>query len=127
MPKALKKIDDGSQQQEWWHPCKRVCGLRSSSKRKLKIACGKIDGIVGRGRLNRAKGCNKNERWFATMRSTVSLQEEARHTIAQSGRKALDGRVAIGQEDELVHLIAAMGCAGQDKIWWRGNGMRWPR
>jgi hypothetical protein len=35
--------------------------------------------------------------------------------IARPGRKARDGRVAIGQEDELVHLMG------------RGNGMHRPR
>jgi hypothetical protein len=92
-----------------------VCGLQSSGQRKLKIACSKINGIVARGRLDHAKGCNENERWFAMMRSTASLQEEVRHTIAWPGRKACNGRVAIGQEDELVHLMG------------RGDGMRRPR
>ncbi len=113
--KGCNKNYDGSQQQGWWHHCKRVCGLRSSGRRKLKVACGKIDGIVARGRLDCAKSCNKNERWFATTRSTALLQEEAKHTIAQPGRKAHDGRVAIGQEDELFHSMGP------------GNGMHRPR
>ncbi len=62
----------------------------------MKIACGKINGIVARGRLDCAKGCDKNERWFAMTRSTESLREEARYTIVQPGRKARNGRVAIG-------------------------------
>jgi hypothetical protein len=110
--KGCNKNYDGSQQQEWWRHCKRVCGLQSSGRRKLKVACNKIDGIVARGRLDRAEGYEKNERWFATTRLTASLQEGARHTIMQPGRKAYDGRVAIGREDELVHLMGP------------GNGMR---
>jgi hypothetical protein len=115
VPKAATKIDDGLQRQEWWCCCKRVCGSRSSGQRKLKIACGKINGIIARGSLDCAESFNKNERWFVPTRSTASLWEEARHTIAQAGRKAHNGRVTIGQEDEFVH---SMGC---------GNGMRQPR
>jgi hypothetical protein len=81
----------------------------------LKIACSKIDGIVARGRLDHAEGCNKNERWFAMARSTALLKEEAWHMIARPGRKACNGWVAIGQEDELVHLIG------------HSDGMRRPR
>jgi hypothetical protein len=109
------KIDDGLQQQEWWHHCEREYGSRSSGQRKLKIACGMINEIVARGRLDCTKGCDKTERWFAIMISTASLQEKARHTIARPGRKACNGRVTTGQEDELVH---SMGL---------GNGMRQPR
>jgi hypothetical protein len=89
MPKAATKIDDGLQRQEWWHRCKRVCG---SCQRKLKIACSEIDGIIARGRLDHAKGCNKNERWFATTRSKALVKrKQGTQSLGREERLAMEG------------------------------------
>ncbi len=38
-----------------------MCGLQSSGQKKFKIAHGKIDWIIARGRLDCAKGCDKKK------------------------------------------------------------------
>ncbi len=81
MPKAATKIDDGLQWQEWWRHCKRVCVSWSSGQRKLKIACGKINGIVTRGRLDCAKGCDK--KW-------KMVRDNEINSIVARGSKAHD-------------------------------------